>query len=470
VAAFPPAGHPALRHRLRPIWLARATYRQALRLTVSAGHLLYRRHDLRTSTSRKTTVVGSQRERLPAEIRVLVGTGFLVAVGYGIVAPALPAFARSFDVGVTAASAVVSGFALFRLIFAPVSGRLLHRLGELRVFCSGLLVVGLSSIACAFAADYTQLLAFRALGGVGSTMFTVAAASLLIKIAPAAMRGRAAAAWATGFLLGTVAGPVIGGSLAAISLRAPFVIYAFLLGLAAVISVVLLSGRVVSPGVTERGPAPALTFAAALREPTFRASLTTNFLNGWTVHGIRVALVPLFIIDILGASSSWSGAALTAFAAGTAGTLTLGGRLADRCGRRQPILVGSLVVAVTTLLLGMTGSPGVLLVICALSGVGTGLLTPPMNAAVADVLTAGGSTRSGPALAGFQMVGDVGAIVGPVLAGMAVELGGYPAAFTLTAVIAAVSLACWQRVGEAHYGRTPPYGQNAITAGSGCAG
>ncbi len=69
------------------------------------------------------------RERLPAEIRVLVGAEFVVAVGYGIVAPALPEFARSFDVGVTAAAAVVSGFAVFRLLFAPVSGRLLHRFG-----------------------------------------------------------------------------------------------------------------------------------------------------------------------------------------------------------------------------------------------------------------------------------------------------------------------------------------------------
>jgi len=79
------------------------------------------------------------------------------------------------------------------------------------VFSCGVLVVALSSVACAFAADYDQLLAFRAVGGIGSTMFTVAAASLLIKLSPSHMRGRAAAARATGFLLGTIAGPLIGG-------------------------------------------------------------------------------------------------------------------------------------------------------------------------------------------------------------------------------------------------------------------
>ena len=40
----------------------------------------------------------------------------------------LPAYARSFDVGVAAASVVVSAFAFFRLLFAPASGALVHHL------------------------------------------------------------------------------------------------------------------------------------------------------------------------------------------------------------------------------------------------------------------------------------------------------------------------------------------------------
>ena len=62
-------------------------------------------------------------QRLPREIVVLIGAGFVVALGYGIVAPALPALARSFDVGVTAASAVIGGFAVVRIAFAPMSGQ-----------------------------------------------------------------------------------------------------------------------------------------------------------------------------------------------------------------------------------------------------------------------------------------------------------------------------------------------------------
>ena len=168
--------------------------------------------------------------RLPGEIRLLVALGALVAVGYGIAAPALPALARSLDAGIAATSVLVGAFGAVRVVAAPLGGRLVRRTGEQRVFCAGLLIVGISSAACAAAADFRQLLVFRAAGGVGSAMFTVSAAALLVRLAPARMRGRAAAAWSGGFLLGTVAGPVLGGALAEVDLHLPFVCYAVLLG------------------------------------------------------------------------------------------------------------------------------------------------------------------------------------------------------------------------------------------------
>jgi MFS family permease len=388
---------------------------------------------------------------------VLVVASFVIAIGYGIVAPALPAFARSFDVGVTAASTVVSAFAVFRLAFAPLSSRLISRVGELRVYCGGLVVVALSSGACAFAADYWQLVVFRAVGGVGSTMFTVSAAALLIRLAPPSLRGRATGAWATGFLLGTVAGPLVGGALITVSLRAPFLAYAVLLLLAVVISGVTLGGRTGSRA--EPGPSAAaiVTFPHAFRNPTFRAALTSNFVHGWTIYGVWVALVPLYVIEVLTRPMSWSGAVLAVSAAGTALTLVVGGRLADSRGRRLPVTIGLAVVMIGAVVPTIITSLPAFLVTSLLVGIGTGLLEPPTNAAVADVITAGGAT-SGSALAGFQMVGDVGAVIGPVLAGLVTEATGYATAFALTAAIAAVSLSCWLRAPETlptTFGPTP---------------
>ncbi len=102
-------------------------------------------------------------------------------------------------------------FAVARIVFAPVGGRAISRCGEVPGFCIGLAVVAASSAACAFATGFSQLLIFRAAGGLGSTIFTVSAAALVIRMSPAALRGRASGAWATGFLSGNIAGPVIGG-------------------------------------------------------------------------------------------------------------------------------------------------------------------------------------------------------------------------------------------------------------------
>src|SRR6185312_10368713 len=173
--------------------------------------------------------------KLPREIKVLIAAAFLIAIGFGIVAPVLPQFAQSFDVSVTAAAVVVSVFAFTRLIFAPLSGVLVERMGERRTYILGILIVAASSAACAFAQDYWQLLIFRGLGGIGSTMFTVAAMGLLIRLAPPEARGRVSSLYAGSFLLGNIAGPAVGGLLAGFGMQLPFLVYAGALVLVALL-------------------------------------------------------------------------------------------------------------------------------------------------------------------------------------------------------------------------------------------
>jgi MFS transporter, DHA1 family, tetracycline resistance protein len=385
------------------------------------------------------------RPGLPREIHVLAAAAFVIAIGYGLVAPALPAFARSFDVGFTAASAVVSAFALFRLGFAPVSGRLVGRIGELRTYLVGLGIVAASTGACAFAARYWQLLLFRSLGGIGSTMFTVASVSMLVRLAPPTMRGRASGLWATGFLLGNVTGPLVGGGLVVFGLRAPFVVYAVMLLAAMALTGLLLRGRS-GFSVTAGDQAPLLTFRSALGHPAYRAALSAAFANGWAVFGVRVALVPLFVVEALDRTESWAGIALAVFAAGNAVTLVTAGRLADRRGRRPPILVGLAVSAAATGVLGIVPTLLLFLTVSLVAGLGSGLVNPPVNAAVADVV--GSQARGGKVLAGFQMAADIGAIVGPLAAGAIAQAAGFGAAFGLTGLVGALALALWLRAPE----------------------
>ncbi|MDN5932729.1 MAG: MFS transporter [Pseudonocardia sp.] len=384
--------------------------------------------------------------RLPREIWVLVGASFMIAIGFGLVAPTLPVFVRSFDVGITAASLVISVFALARLVFAPSSGWLVSRVGELRVFTAGLMIVAVSSAAMAFAGEYWHLLALRGFGGIGSTMFTISAVSLLLRLAPPEIRGRASGMWATGFLLGNIVGPLAGGGLVAISLRAPFLVYAAMLVLVALVSGVLLRGRVTDTVVVDVAAPPATRFRDALGEPAYRAALVANFGVGWAVFGARVALVPLLVVEALGQPEAWSGFALAVFAAGNAATLVVSGRFADRYGRRPPMLLGLAVAAVGTAALGYVADPVLFLVVSLVAGLGSGMVNPPLQAAVGDVI--GSRGRGGTVLAGFQMASDTGAILGPVLAGGLAELIGYGPAFAVTGGVLAVGWLFWLRAPE----------------------
>src|SRR5690554_3825857 len=243
----------------------------------------------------------SPRPALPREIWVLAGAALLIALGYGLVAPVLPRFARSFDVSVAAASFVVSAFSLCRLLFAPAGGALIARLGERRIYLSGLLVVALSSVATALAQDYVQLLIFRGLGGIGSTMFTVSAMGLIVRLAPPTARGRASSLYATAFLFGNIGGPVIGGLLAELGLRVPFIVYAVALVLAAGVVWRLLPEHGTGAARRHRDGegTPPMLFGEALRDSAFRAALVSGFANGWSNFGVRVALLPLFAAAVL---------------------------------------------------------------------------------------------------------------------------------------------------------------------------
>jgi MFS family permease len=399
------------------------------------------------------------RTTMPWEVWALLAGSFLVAAGYGIVAPALPVFARSFGVGVTAASAVVSALPVMRLLFAPVSGRLVARVGERTMYLTGLLVVAASTGACALAMSYVQLLVFRGLGGIGSTMFTVSAFSLLFRLAPEGRRGQASGLFTGAFLLGGVTGPALGGALVAVDLRAPFVVYALALVLATLVVGTLLA-RSRQVGVRPPDPdATPLTIGAALRVPTYRAALVSSLATGWAVQGVRVALVPLFVAVALGRAPVWAGIALTVFAVGDGLVLLATSGLSDRRGRRPVVVAGLALVTAGTASLALAAVGGtaglvVLLAASAVAGAGAGLLQPAQGAAVADIV---GSRRSGgPALSGFQMAADVGAIVGPIAAGALAEAASFPVAFLISAGVALAALIAWWLMPRGRSGGSVP--------------
>ncbi|MCY0905495.1 MFS transporter [Arthrobacter sp. H14-L1] len=433
-----------------------------------------------TSKSR-SLVAQSARPALPHEISVLIAAAFVIALGFGLVAPVLPQFARSFDVSVSAAAVVVSAFAFARLVFAPFSGQLVERFGERWIYITGILIVALSSAACAFAGDYWQLLIFRGLGGVGSTMFTVAAMGLLVRLTPAGARGRVNSAYAGSFLLGNIAGPAAGALMAGLGLKLPFLIYAGTLLVAATVVATSLrparlarlaaAAALAAAGSTAAGSMAASTTAGsttaaasplpplpppakkppmqlreALDNPSYRAALVSAFANGWSAFGIRMALVPLFATVVLHGGTAVAGISLAVFAIGTGAALTFSGRLADTRGRKPMVVTGLAVNTAAMAVLGFTTNVPIFFVVSAIAGVGSGLFGPAQQSSVADII---GSDRSGgKVLATFQMSQDLGTILGPIAAGVIVDAFSYGAAFGMAAAVGAIAILAWLKASE----------------------
>ncbi|WP_426763219.1 MFS transporter [Pseudarthrobacter sp. 1G09] len=381
-----------------------------------------------------------RRDKLPRDIKVMLAAAFLIALGFGLVAPVLPQFATTFGVGNTEAAVIVAIFAFMRLVFAPAGGALIAKLGERPVYVSGLLIVAASTAACAFAGSYWQLLLFRGLGGAGSVMFTVASMALVVRLAPPESRGRVSGAYASAFLIGNVCGPIVGGLLAGFGLRVPFLAYAVALIIAAAVVQTQLSHqrRGSGPAVNR---APDMPFGEALRTGAYRAALASSFANGWATFGVRMATVPLFAAAAFGAGPEAAGLALAVFAAGNAAALSFSGRLADSLGRRPMMMWGLAVAGLATAGIGFAQSLPWFLAASALAGIGSGLFGPAQQAAVADVI---GSGRSGgKVLAVYQMTSDVGAIVGPVLAGLLADRLGFGWAFGVTGGVLLLAVFAW---------------------------
>jgi MFS family permease len=360
-------------------------------------------------------------------VLILSAVAFSVAVGFGIVAPAIPLFASRFGVGKAAAASVISAFAFMRFVSALGAGRLVDRFGERRCLATGIGVVATSSALAGLASSYSQLIVLRGIGGIGSALFSVGAASLLFRVVPSEQRGRATSLWYGGFLIGGITGPAFGGAIATASIRAPFFIYAGTLAVAGSIAMIALRSTPLADPA-DRTAAGRVRLGTALRNSSYRAALAANFADGWAVMGVRSALLPLFVKEGLHRGVVWTGIGFFVVAGVNALVLLPAGAWSDRYGRK-PLLVSGLVLsAVSLLVLGSLQTLPGYLVALVLLGLGSGLLDVAPAAVVGDI-SAG---RGGTVVAAYQMSGDAGVVAGPVIAGRLADVTSYGVAFGAT--------------------------------------
>ena len=389
--------------------------------------------------------------RDPAYVVALV-VAVVVALGFGLVVPVLPLFARDFGVGLFAVTSVVSLFAGVRLISNIYTGGLSDRIGSRNAIGWGALIVAGSSLLVATAGSYWQLLLYRGVGGFGSALFFNALLTHVVGLVGPEHRGRAVGGLQGAFLFGTSFGPTVGGLLAEpLGLRWPFAIYAVFCAAAGIVALLFLPREAGSAEHAEGGAGrsePAgdarpssitgvLRIARELcRDRTFVAALVLMAASRWAATGVRFSLVPVFGVEEVGASTLVMSLALTLAALTHLAVVYPAGKIADTFGRRGLSVGSYLAFGVIAGALVFATSVPAFLVVMGLYGLATGFssVTPP--AIVGDIVP---KARTGVSIGVLNTAADAGSVLGPVVSGVLAEQLGYAAGFGASALLLLVA-------------------------------
>ncbi len=370
--------------------------------------------------------------QLPREVSILSAVSFFVAVGFGLIIPAIPIFAASFGVNKTAIGLIISSFAIMRFSSGLISGKLVDRFGERAVLGFGLFMVSFFTLLTALSQSYGQLLTFRSLGGLGSSMFSVSAGSLLMRSVSDDVRARAQSLYNGGFLLGGITGPAFGGVLSAISLRAPFFVYSTTLAIAGTIALVFLSekrlGKKVDAPTSQIGQT---TLSQAFKLRPYQVALMLAFINNWILFGLRSSILPLFVTEKLNSTAAIAGLGLTIGALVQGVFMLRAGKYSDSKGRKAAFLFGSAFVLFGILMLAFTTNTALYFISMALFGLGGAYVGTAPGSVVGDIIKG----RGGQVIAAWQMAGDAGMIFGPVIVGLLTDIFSYQVAFLVSAGI-----------------------------------
>ena len=128
-----------------------------------------------------------------------------------VVNVALPALQSSFRATVIDVQWVVEAYGLFLGALILVGGSAGDLFGRRRMFLSGVALFAVASAACGLARNIDQLIAARAVQGIGAALLTPGSLAIISASFPEQERGRAIGTWSGFSAITTALGPVLGG-------------------------------------------------------------------------------------------------------------------------------------------------------------------------------------------------------------------------------------------------------------------
>ena len=370
---------------------------------------------------------------------VLFLTVFIDLMGFGIVIPLLPIYAKQMNATPFAAGALIAVYSLMQLVFAPAWGRISDDIGRRPVLLMCLAGSAMSYLLLAGAWRLEVLFFARLLAGVAGASIPVAQAYIADVTGPAE-RARGMGLIGAAFGLGMVIGPALGGGL---SLLGPRVPEGFAAGLC-LANVLVAAYRLPEslPGSVRR-PAPFRhpLSLASLRDAAARpgaAALLAVFFLVTLGFAVLEGTFSLAAADRYGYSQAqvdWLWVYMGLVAVVVQGWLV--GRLARRLPERALIVLGSAALGLGFLGIPFAGSAIGLLTALALVVGGQGLASPSLSSLISKTVE---ESVYGEALGVSQSLSAGARVLGPAGGGLIFSRFDASAAYLAAAACAAGAL------------------------------
>lgn len=145
---------------------------------------------------------------------LVAGALFMEILDATIIAPAIPAIAKDFEVAAVDVNVAISAYLLTVAVLIPASGWIADRFGIRPVFITAIAIFTVASVGCALAGSLSMLVAMRVLQGVGGAMMVPVGRLAVLRYSAKSDLVRAIALLTWPALTAPVVAPVLGGAIA----------------------------------------------------------------------------------------------------------------------------------------------------------------------------------------------------------------------------------------------------------------
>lgn len=361
---------------------------------------------------------------------------FFIFLGMSIVSPILPLYAKSFNVSYTLVSLAISAYAFGRLLADVPTGILADKYGRRSLMIIGTLLLSVTAVLNALASSFIEFLIWRLIQGIGSSMWMTSRSTILADVLKPNERGKVMGYFQAFMLLGSSAGPVVGGYIATnYGIKETFYFYA----LTGFISLIITYLWIKEPETSTRKPGSHFdipTVKRLLSNRSFSLACLATFTVFFMRTGIRGTMIPLYADGVLGLDATSIGAIIS-YATIMNLILTIPmGHIIDYYGRKPAIVLSLTVTAISSLVFPMTTSFFTISIAAVVLGIGTsGSGQAPLALATDSTLDEPRGLCQGV----YRLFGDIGFTVGPIILGIIADNYGLRAPFYFMTVIVILS-------------------------------